>query len=167
MATAPLLAVLLLGRLGFAPWQYGLVLGAPCVCGLLGARLAPRAVARFGTLRVLRVAGTLRACWSVGLAFAVPGAGGLAIVLAVQSGLVFSVGVFNPVFATYRLTHTAPDRVARTLAAWSVTGSATTAALTAVWGVLAAVAGLRAAIACAGLLLLATPLLLLRYRPAA
>jgi hypothetical protein len=47
MATSPLLAVLMLGRLGFAPWQYGLAFGAPCVGGL-GSRLARRLVARFG-----------------------------------------------------------------------------------------------------------------------
>ena len=46
-------------------------------------------------------------------------------------------GVFNPVFATYRLEHTATDRVARTLSAWSVTSNATIAALTALWGLLA------------------------------
>jgi len=42
MATAPLLAVLMLGRLGFAPWQYGLAFAAPCVGGLIGSRLARR-----------------------------------------------------------------------------------------------------------------------------
>lgn len=41
MATSPLLAVLMLGPLGFAPWQYGLAFAAPCVGGLIGARLAP------------------------------------------------------------------------------------------------------------------------------
>jgi hypothetical protein len=39
------------------------------------------------------------------------------------------VGVFNPVFATYRLDQTATERVARTLSAWSVTSNATIAAL--------------------------------------
>ena len=34
----------------------------------------------------------------------------------------------------YRLEHTEPDRVARTLAAWSVSSNATVAALTALWG---------------------------------
>jgi hypothetical protein len=37
------------------------------------------------------------------------------------------------VFATYRLDHTATDRVARTLSAWSVTSNATIAAMTALW----------------------------------
>ena len=162
LATAPLLAVLMLGPLGFAPWQYGLAFGAPCVGGLLGARLAGPLVARFGAERVLRTAGAARACWSLGLAFVVPGTPGLALVLAVQFGLVTCIGVFNPVFATHRLTETPPGHVARTLSAWSVTTSATVATLTALWGLLAAAVGPRPAIALAGLLLLLTPLLLPR-----
>ncbi len=160
LATAPLVAVLMLGDLGFAPWQYALAFGAPCAGGLLGSRLSRRLVARHGRRRVLLGAGALRACWSCGLALVVPGAPGLALVIGVQFGLVTCVGVFNPVFATYRLEHTETGRVARTLAAWSVTSSATVAAMTALWGVLAAVAGVRAAIALAGVLMLFTPLLL-------
>ena len=160
MATAPLMAVLMLGELGFAPWQYALAFGAPCVGGLIGARLSPRVLARLGRARALRVAGTLRACWSLGLAFVVPGAGGLALVIAVQLGLVTSVGIFNPVFSTYRLEQTPDDRIARTLSAWSVTSSATIAAMTALWGLLAAATSPRAAVAAAGALLLLTPLIL-------
>ncbi len=167
LATAPLVALLMLGDLGFAPWQYGLAFGAPCVGGLVGARLAPRLVARFGRDAVLRAAGTLRALWPLGLAFVGSGTAGLALVLAVQLGLVTCMGVFNPVFATARLELTAPDRIARTLAAWSVTSNATVAALTALWGLLAAVTGPRAAVAAAGGLLLATPLLLPRAGAAA
>jgi hypothetical protein len=106
-------------------------------------------------------AGTLRACWSLGLAFIRPGVAGIILVIAVQLGLVTCCGVFNPVYATYRLDQTEADRVARTLSAWSVTSNATIAALTALWGLLAAIAGPRAAIAIVGLLMLATPLLLL------
>ena len=86
--------------------------------------------------------------------------------VAVQFGLVICIGVFNPVFATYRLEQTRTDRVARTLSAWSVTSSTTIAALTALWGLLAGIAGPRMAIAIAGVLLLGTPLLLPRRDPA-
>ena len=162
MATAPLLAVLMLGRLGFAPWQYGLAFGAPCVGGLTGARLARPLVARFGQHKVMIAAGALRALWSLGLAFVGPGAAGIALVIAVQLGLVTCMGAFNPVFATYRLEQAGTDRVARILSAWSVTNKLTIAALTALWGLLAGVTGPRAAIAMAGLLMLTTPLLLPR-----
>ncbi|QPF85397.1 MFS transporter [Bradyrhizobium genosp. L] len=160
MATAPLLAVLMLGELGFAPWQYGLAFGAPCIGGLIGARLAAPLVARFGQRNVLLVAGALRACWSLGLAFIPAGAAGIVVVMILQLGIVTSVGVFQPVFAAYRLGQIEMDRTARTLSAWSITSSATIAALTALWGVLAGLAGARPAIALAGLLMLATPLLL-------
>ncbi len=162
MATAPLLAVLMLGGLGFAPWQYGLAFGVPCVGGLAGARLAGRLVARFGRDRVLRTAGALRACWPAGLALVGPGPAGLVLVIVVELGLITCVGVFNPVFATYRLDRTPAGQVARTLTAWSVTGNAVIAATTALFGLLAAFTGARAAIAIAGILLLATPLLLPR-----
>ena len=164
MATAPLLAVLMLGRLGFKPWQYGLAFGLPCIGGLIGSRLAPRLVARFGQHKVMFVAGVLRACWSVALAFIRPGAAGLVLVIAVEFGLITCVGVFNPVFATYRLNQTGADRVTRTLSAWSITGNATTAAMTALWGLLASVTDPQTAIAIAGILMLATPLLLPRHQ---
>ena len=163
MATAPLLAVLMLGQLGFAPWQYGLAFGAPCVGGLIGSRLSRRLVARHGRRRVMLIAGALRSCWSLGLAFVMPGAAGLALVIALQFGLVTSVGVFNPVLATYRLEQAGKDRVARVLSAWSITSNATIAATTALWGVLAAVTSARDAIALAGALMLTTPLLLPRH----
>ena len=80
--------------------------------------------------------------------------------IGVQFGIVTSVGVFNPVFATRRLERAGTGRVARTLAAWSVSSNLTVAAMTALWGLLAAATDARTAIAAAGVLMLATPLLL-------
>jgi predicted MFS family arabinose efflux permease len=165
MATAPLLAVLMLGRLGFAPWQYGLAFAVPCAGGLIGSRLARRLVARFGQHRVMRTTGALRAVWPLGLAFIRPGIGGLVLVIAVELGLITCAGIFNPVLATYRLEQTDDDRVARTLSAWSISTKAAIAATTALWGLLASVTGPRTAIAVAGVLLLTTPLLLPRRDP--
>jgi MFS family permease len=166
MATAPLIAVLMLGDLGFTPWQYGLAFGAPCVGGLIGSRLARPLVARFGQHQVMLIAGALRACWSLGLVFIQPGAIGIVLVIAVQFGLVTCIGVFNPVFASYRLEQTGMNRVARTLSAWSIASNASIAALTALWGLLAGDTSPRIAIAIAGVLMLATPLLLPRRDPA-
>jgi hypothetical protein len=166
MATSPLVAVLMLGHLGFKPWQYGLAFGVPCVGGLIGSRLARPLVARFGQHKVMLTAGALRACWSVGLAFIHPGVAGIVLVIAVQFSLVTCMGVFNPVLATYRLEQTETDRIARTLSAWSVTSNVSIAALTALWGLLASITGPRTAIAIAGVVLLATPLLLPRRHQA-
>ncbi|MGV9267615.1 MFS transporter [Kitasatospora sp. NPDC003701] len=162
MATEPLLAVLMLDRLGFAPWQYGLAFAAPAIGGLVGSRLARPLATRFGQHQVLVVSGALRAIWPVGLVLLGPGTGGLLLVMGVELGLIFCCGVFNPVSATHRLRRTATDRVARTLSAWAVTTRASTALLTALWGVLGALLGPRTALGLAGLLLLATPLLLPR-----
>ncbi|MFF1720865.1 MFS transporter [Streptomyces sviceus] len=166
MVPVPLLTVLMLGPLGFAPWQYALAFSVPCLGGLLGSRIARPLVTRYGQHRVLMTSGVLRACWPLGLAFVGPGTAGLLLVMTVELGVITSCAVFNPVFSTHRLEMTPTDRVVRTLSAWSVTGKLTTAALTALWGLLATLTGTRAAIALAGLLLLATPLLLPR-RPAA
>ena len=160
MASEPLMAVLMLGKLGFAAWQYGLAFGAPCVGGLIGARLARRLAGKFGQRRILLTAGTLRACWSLGLAFIVPGTPGIVLVLVVQFGLVLCMGVYNPVLATFRLEQTDTTRVARVLSAWSVTTSASIAVMTTLWGFLADLTSPRIALAAAGILLLASPLLL-------
>jgi MFS family permease len=164
MATEPLLAVLMLGRLGFAPWQYGLAFAIPCTAGLIGSRLSGRLVARFGGPRVLLAGGVLRAGWVAWLGFMRPGAAGLVIVIVVEFGLILCIGVTNPVLATYRLEQTPANLVARTLSAWTVSTKAAIAVLTALWGVLASLSGPRAAITVAGLLLLLTPLLLPRRR---
>ncbi|MFQ6329604.1 MFS transporter [Nocardia sp. CWNU-33] len=162
MATEPLLAVLLLRQLGFPPWQYGLAFAAPCVGGLIGSRLASRVVARYGQHRILRAVGTLRAVWLIGLAFVQPGVAGLATVIAVELAIIISMSLYNPVLATYRLEHTPNDRIARTLSAWSISSSAAIAILSALGGLLAAATSPRTAITVAGLLILASPLLLPR-----
>ncbi|MEU8620679.1 MFS transporter [Streptomyces sp. NPDC048623] len=160
LATEPLLAVLLLDRLGYSPWQFGLVLALPCAGGLIGSRLARPLAARFGARRVLLVSGTLRTIWPVGLALVGPGVPGMALVMVLQFALILCIGVFNPLFATRRLERT-PQRVAaRTLSAWAVTRRAAVALLTAGSGLLAAGVGVRTALAVCGALLIATPLLL-------
>ncbi|MEU4251643.1 MFS transporter [Amycolatopsis sp. NPDC026612] len=163
MGTEPLLAVLMLNQLGFAPWQYGLAFAVPCLGGLAGSRLTPRLVGRFGRHPVLLTAGALRACWLLALAFLPDGPGGLAYVMVVEFGLIACCSVFNPVLATYRLEQLPADRIARTLSAWSVTTKAAIAALTAIWGLLAGFTGPRVAIGIAGVLVLVTPLLLPRH----
>ncbi len=119
----------MLGDLGFAPWQYGLAFAVPCAGGLVGSRLARTLVARFREHRVLVASGVLRVCWPVGLAFVGPGTSGLVLVMVVEFGLITSIGVFNPVYATRRLELTPTDRVARTLSAWTVSGKLATAGL--------------------------------------
>ncbi|MBT2480023.1 MFS transporter [Streptomyces sp. ISL-94] len=160
MATEPLLAVLLLDHLGWAAWQYGLAFGLPCLGGFVGARIAPRLEARHGRRRVLLTSGALRAVWPVGLVFVMPGAAGMALVIAVELVMITCIGVFNPLFATERLQRVPTERIGRVLVAWKVTGTAAIAALTALWGALAAATGPRTAIGIAGVLLLATPFLL-------
>lgn len=162
MTTEPLLAVLLLRQLGFAPWQYGLAFAVPCVGGLIGSRLARRVVARHGQHWVFRTVGTLRAIWLIGLAFVQPGVIGLVTVIAVEMAIIISMSLYSPVLATYRLEHTPRDRIARTLSAWSIGQQASIALFTALGGLLADLTSPRTALTAAGLLILASPLLLPR-----
>lgn len=162
MATEPLLAVLLLSRLGFPPWQYGLAFAAPCLGGLIGSRLARRVVARYGRDRVFRTVGTLRAVWLIGLVFVRPGVVGLVTVMAVELAIIVNMSLYGPVLSTYRLEHTPKHLVARTLTAWSIGQQASIAVLTALAGLLADVTGPRTALGVAGVLILGTPFLLPR-----
>src|SRR6201996_5213180 len=162
LATEPLLAILLLGQLKFTPWMYGMAFGIPCVGGIVASRLASPLAARFGRQRMLLLAGTARACFPLGLAFTFTGLGGLAFFIVVQTALIIFMGLYTPVYQTYRLERLADDRVSRALAAWSITSNATIAAVTALWGVLGTLTSARIAIAAAGVLLLATPALLPR-----
>ncbi|WBP88914.1 MFS transporter [Kitasatospora cathayae] len=162
MATEPLLAVLLLRQLHFPAWQYGLAFAAPCLGGLIGSRLAQRVVARYGRHRVFRTVGTLRAVWLIGLVFVRPGVVGLVTVMAVELAIIVNMSLYTPVLATYRLERTPKHLVARTLSAWSIGQQASIAVCTALGGLLADATGPRTALAVAGLLVLATPLLLPR-----
>jgi MFS family permease len=162
MATEPLLAILLLRQLGFPPWQYGLAFAAPCAGGFIGSRLARRVVARYGQRRVFLTVGTLRAVWLIGLAFVRPGVVGLLTVMAVELAIIFSMSLYNPVLATYRLEQTPERGIARTLSAWSIGQQASIAIFSALGGLLADATSPRAAITVAGLLILASPLLLPR-----
>ncbi|HJQ47918.1 MAG TPA: MFS transporter [Amycolatopsis sp.] len=166
MAGEPVLSVLMLSHLGFPVWQYGLAFSVPCIGGLIGSRLARRVVARYGAWTVLRVFGTLRACWPLGLAFIQPGLAGLLIVMVTEFGLILCSSSYAPVSATYRMNNTESDRQARVLAAWSTSTSLSIAVLTVLWGLLAQLTGPRMALALAGLLLLGTPFLLPRRTPA-
>ena len=164
MATEPLLAVLMLGRLGFPPWQYGTAFAVPCVGGLIGSRLSARLVARFGRHRVLITAGTLRALPPIGLVFLRPGPPGLLLVICAETALITSAAVFNPVLATHRLDQTDPSRVARVLSAWTISTKLGIAVGVAAWGLVAAATSPRFGLGLAGALLLTTPLLLPRRR---
>ena len=165
MATEPTLAVEMLGHLHFAPWEYGLAFAGPCIGGLVASRLARRIAARVGQRRMMLVTGAARAGWPVGLLAMRPGVAGLVIIMGVELGLIVSCGLFNPVYATYRLEQTPTDRVARVLAAWSVSANASIAVLTALGGVLAQLTTPLTAIGVSGLCILATPFLLPWHRP--
>ncbi|MDJ0393404.1 MFS transporter [Rhodococcus sp. G-MC3] len=160
MATNPILAVLLLGEYHFSALRYGLAFGIPALGGFVGARLSSPLVKRYGRYRVMTTSGWLRSLPLVGLVFVQPGVPGLVTVIIVEGLLITCMGVFNPIYATERLQRTPPDHVARVLSTWTVSSRLLQATSMVMWGVLATLTGTLAAIGVAGVLLLATPLLL-------
>ena len=160
MATAPLLAYRMLHDLGFTPLEYGLGFGVPCLGGIAGARLSRPLVRRYGSRRILLGFGVARVPWLIGLTFVGRGPAGLALVMAVEFGLIASIGVFNPVFVTYRMEHAGDGKLARVLTASKISSRLAAAVATALWGVLAGLTSARTAIAIAGILMLGTAVLL-------
>jgi MFS family permease len=160
MACAPLMAVLLLGEYHFPAWQYGLAFGVPALGGLIGARLCPHLVQRYGRHRVMTVSGWLRSLFPLGLALAHPGVTGLLTVIVVEALLITCMGVFNPISATERLQRTPAGHAARVLTAWTISNRLVQAVLMVIWGLLATLTSPLTAITVSGVCLLATPLLL-------
>lgn len=120
----PLQTVLMLRDLGFAPWEYGLVLGVPCLGGLLGARLAPTLSSRYGARKVLLWTSFARTPWLLAAPFAFPGPAGVVLLIAADFGLLLVAGIFNPTYSAYRLSLIDDTVLTRTLTAWS-TGTRT------------------------------------------
>jgi hypothetical protein len=108
----------------------------------------------------MTVAGWLRSLLPLGLAFVHPGIPGLLTVIIVESLLITSMGIFNPIYATERLQRAPADHAAQVLSTWSVSSKLLQAALMVIWGILATLTSQLAAITISGVLLLATPLLL-------
>jgi MFS family permease len=83
-------------------------------------------------------------------------------VMAVELAIIISMSLYSPVLATYRLDHTPKHLIARTLSAWSIGQQASIAIFSALGGLLADATSTRTALMVAGLLILASPLLLPR-----
>ena len=150
MMVSPLLAVFMLRDLGMAPWQYGLVLGLPCLGGVVGAWMAPRLTRRFGLYRMLIVFGVLRTPWLLLLPLATPGWDGFVLLTLAETGLLLAAGAFNPSFATYRMEVTEDGYMARVFASWSITSRSVQPAFMALGGVLAGLTSLRTAMSIGG-----------------
>ncbi|MBT0567346.1 MFS transporter [Williamsia sp. CHRR-6] len=120
LMSTPLLAVLMLRDLGFAPWQFGLALGLPCLGGVLGAAVAPSVSLWFGSDRTLLAFGFARTGWLGLVLLAGPSTVGLAVIIAAEFMLLFCAGIFNPVFTTYRMSVTPDHLMSRVVTTWSV-----------------------------------------------
>ncbi|OAA23307.1 arabinose efflux permease family protein [Frankia sp. EI5c] len=161
--TIPLLAVLILDDLRLSAYAYGLALGLPCLGGIAGSRLAPVLVRRFGQRRVLLAAGAARAPWILLYPLASHGLTGLVIIVVADTAMLTCAGVFNPVFATYRMEVTADAYMARVRTAWGISAKTVQPLFVLTGGGLAALTSVRATLLIAGLACAAS-VALLPYR---
>ena len=153
--TAPLLAVFMLRELHLDPWAYTLVLGLPAAAGFLGASLSSRITRRFGDGTTLLAAGSLRSVWLVLLPLSQPGYLGLLWILACQSALMFAAGVFNPVFATYRMRLVDRGCLSRVGASWPITAKLVQPLGLGAGSLTVGLFGVRATLVLAGIVMLA------------
>lgn len=160
MATSPLLAVLMLDQLKLPPWQYGLAWGLPCVGGVLGSLALKPLINRFGDRRVLLTSGVLRAAVQWLLAATPAGPLGVVVVIAVEFVSLFASGVFNPSFATYRMTETDDAYLSRVITCWGISSRTAQPIGILLGGALAAVTSVRFALLVCGIIVLASGALL-------
>jgi MFS family permease len=121
MAMGPLLALFVVRDLGLSAWQYGLILGLPCLGGMAAGWVSHRWIARFGRDRLLLGTGLLRVVWLVPMAGIPAGRAALAVMLALQFGLLFTAGLFNPAFASARIELTPEHRLSAVVGTWAAT----------------------------------------------
>ncbi len=121
MATNPILALFVVRDLGLSAWEYGLVLGVPCLGGMLAGMLSYRLVRRWGRDRVLPSTGLVRVVWLLPLTAVPVGPATLAVILTLQFGLLFTTKLFNPTFASTRMTVTPADRISSVVGSWAAT----------------------------------------------
>ena len=160
MAASPLLTVFMLRDRGFEPWQYGVVFGVAGVAGIAGSLLVKPILGRFGQHRVLLAAGVGRNLWLGLIPFASGTIGGLLLIAASELIFLLFVGVFNPMFATYRMNATDDRHMARVTMAWSISAKTVQPIFIAGAGLLAAATSARTALIVLALILLcASPVL--------
>ncbi|MFE3928383.1 GNAT family N-acetyltransferase [Streptomyces sp. YIM B13508] len=114
----------------------------------------------FRQRRTLLVSGVARTLWTILLPLTPSGAIGVFVIVAADFGLLFSAGIFNPSFTTYRMAATPDAFMSRVGTSWSVGAKTCQAAFVIAGGLIAAAAGVRGALLIAGLLCMASALLL-------
>ncbi len=158
--TTPLTYVFYLRHLDYRPWQYGLIMGLPSLGGFAGSRLTRRAVARYGSLRSVRMASYLRVPGFFVITVAVRGGIGVAMCCAGFAAMLFFSSLSNSAMTSYRQLQTPVDLLSRVATFWSLATTVGQPVFIVIGGFVADALGLRPALMLAGLGMLASALLL-------
>ncbi len=160
MMSSALMTVFMLRDLGLEPWQYGLALGVPGLGGIAGSLCTRPLTKRFGDRSVLLIFGVLRTLWLGLIPLAPPGTTGLIVIIVAEFLLLFSAGVFNPTFVTYRMRATADTHMSRVVTAWSISSKSFQPLFIIAGGLVAAATNVRFALVIAAGVLLTSAMFL-------
>ncbi|MGW5686522.1 MFS transporter [Nonomuraea sp. NPDC003754] len=158
--SSPIMAVLILQDLAATPLEYGVSLGVPCLGGLLGALISPKAVAVLGVKRCLLAFGAARTIWIIPMAFVGTGPQAVLLITTADFFLLLCAGIFNPIFAAYRMDVTPERLMIRVGTAWSVGARTVQPLAIAVGGVVATLWTSRWSLLVAGVLCAGSAVLL-------
>ncbi|GAB3432376.1 MFS transporter [Flindersiella endophytica] len=124
MMISPLETLLLMRRLEATSWQYGLVVGLPCLAGVAGARAAAPLIRRIGVLPTLWWAAQLRGPWMILMPLAslpgIPRWAALVMVGLALGGMLAFTAPSNAALMTYRQTAIPDEVMTRAMSAWSL-----------------------------------------------
>lgn len=124
-ASAPLVSDLVLKHLRLTPLHYSLLLSLPAFAGIAGTWCSTKIVAKIGEQRAIWCSGAARSIWLVLLPFAPHGTLGFSYLLLFECLLMFTAGVFNPIFATIRLRLVDSRHVRAVASAWPISAHLT------------------------------------------
>lgn len=124
-AAAPLISDLVLQNLGLTPLHYSILLSLPAFAGIAGSWCSSKVVGKIGERQAIWYSGAARSLWLVLLPVAPNGILGFSYLLALECLLMFSAGVFNPIFATVRLRLVDSQRVRAVASAWPISAHLT------------------------------------------
>ncbi|MGW0545390.1 MFS transporter [Streptomyces griseoincarnatus] len=156
LSVGPVLALFMVRDLGLSAWEYGLVLGVPCLGGMVAGTFVHKAIARVGRDRLLLTTGLLRTVWLLPMAAIPAGSGALAAMLALQTGLLFTTSLFNATFASTRIAVTPPERLSAVIGSWNASTRCLHPLGIALTGFMVDIFSMKAAIVCASSIALAS-----------
>lgn len=124
-ALNPLVSLFVLKEISLGPEMLSLILAIPAIAGFVGAKLSKMISLRIGSKRVLLWGCAARSIWAPFLFLSPDGFYGFLYILFFECVLMFFAGLFNPLFASYRMQVVNRENLLSVSAAWPISASFT------------------------------------------